>query len=99
MNLTAEQMIDPTSAHRIFAELEYAGSEITAVVEVFDLPLAEVGEYFLNDNSEAVTLLAVAGKIKIIFHSYQTDIPMTNCVDCIRVEPYYLIKDRKCKYE
>lgn len=102
MNLTAEQMIDPTSAHRIFSELDYIGSPISFVIDVLDEPLAKIGELLLQNTAEsdiALSELIKADKIRLNWNSGDAAMPMTNCVDCIRIEPFYIIKDRKIKYE
>lgn len=104
MAYQTEELIQVTSMAAILAELVFR-NEITDIIDVRDENLAETADLFdINidrEESEVVTEILEkysSGKIGIISYPYQSLIPAANAVECIRLEPYYLVKDLNKKY-
>lgn len=104
MAYRTEELIQETSMAAILAELIFR-KEITDVIDVIEENLAEIGDLFdINiDRPESEVVSEIlekysSGKIKIISFPYQSVIPAANSVECIRLDPYYIVKDLKKKY-
>lgn len=100
--LTASQLIDLTSCRRIMNYLKNDPA-ITDVIEVLDagLPLAEVGDIFMSENPDMQKVKTWFEQKKLIKYNraHHCRTPFHFCVDCIRLEPFYIIKSRGKVYE
>lgn len=98
MVYSTEWMIDVISMKRIVDELDYGGV-IEGVWDVKDHNLAYIADCAEeNAGKELIEIFlreAKAGTIVLYRHSSESLIPFQNAVDCIRLEPFYFVKDRK----
>jgi len=98
---TATQ-IDTTSCERILRYLD-RDPRIAGIVEVIDpgTSLARVGDMFLDEDEHNLTRikeLSRGGKILVYSNARHCRIPPGNAVHCLRLEPYYLIKNLHTPY-
>lgn len=96
-------LIDLTSMEHIKNYFLF-DSAIKAIVNVCDEDLAFVGDLMCEntryaDSFRMISELIREKKIQLWFTCHEITIPCTNCVYCIRLEPYYIVKDLKKKYE
>jgi hypothetical protein len=101
MAYSTEWMIDVTSMYRIVSELDHGGA-IEGVWDVKDHNLAYIAdcaeEGATRELIERFIAESKAGTITLYRHSSESKIPLTNAVHCIRLEPFYFVKDLKKPY-
>lgn len=100
---STRKLIDATSFMKIVAYLQN-DADIEGIIDVRDEELSYVGDLFAEDsdidgNVEKAKALLNDGKISIHFHAHMCRIPLENTVHCIRLDPYYIVKDLKKIYK
>src|SRR5580765_6302307 len=98
MKYKTEDLIDVTNMKRILSELKLR-EKIKAIWDVKENNLAFIADLMLEDATpeqiNEFIQLAENDKIRCISDPNSTVIPETNAVHCIRLEPFYVVKDLK----
>lgn len=101
--MTTADLKDLTSFEKLARYLDTDPEIIGGIQVLTDIPLYQVADACLNGEVEKLKawvnskdLLIVASKDYSVSPLF--DIPHTNCVDVIRVEPYLIFKDLKKPY-
>jgi hypothetical protein len=98
MTYKTEWMTDVTSMARIAAEYGLQKA-IEYIVDVKEHDLAKVADCFIEGATKKQQDWVMEqygnGSITLIKAGSKISIPLTNAVDCIRIEPFYFVKDLK----
>jgi hypothetical protein len=97
MTYNTEMLIDVTSMKVIANYMMYDGG-IEGIIHVKDEELGRIGDLVEQGEKEEVAALIERGKIDYWWLQEQIKVPLGSAVDCIRLDPYYLIKDLKKPY-